>query len=282
MVPTLMPKPPSGDGWIHEIKLDGYRCQTVINGPDDIRVYTKTGADWTRKYTGLVEAARQLPLRGAIIDGEAVVTNEAGLPDFGALQKAVHSDPYAMYLGAFDLLHLNGQDLRDLPVEERRARLEELTQAGSRIQFSEALPGSGDAVFHLVDQAGLEGIVSKRLGSKYRSGRTTEWWKVKGYVISDLELLGVEREHGKPAFALMAEPGSRKCVGSAFVSVSREMRERLWKRVQEHAGPPPKETKKRLDTQWVGPGVKLRIKHLRSDHAKIRHASLLGFTAEET
>ncbi|RWP26158.1 hypothetical protein [Mesorhizobium sp.] len=117
MEPKLVAKPPGGEDWIHEIKLDGYRSQIVITSPEDIRVFTKTGADWTNKYTGLVEAARELEVENAIVDGEAVVTNEAGLPDFAALQKAVHSDPYAMYLGAFDILHLNGHDLRDvLPV----------------------------------------------------------------------------------------------------------------------------------------------------------------------
>ncbi|MER9275578.1 hypothetical protein [Mesorhizobium sp. M0643] len=87
--PKLVPKPPEGEHWIHEIKLDGYRTQIVVNSPDDIRVFTKPGADWTSKYTGLVEAARELEVKNAIFEGEAVVTNEAGLPDFAALQKAV-------------------------------------------------------------------------------------------------------------------------------------------------------------------------------------------------
>ncbi|WP_292393654.1 hypothetical protein [Mesorhizobium sp.] len=104
MEPKLVPKPPEGDDWIHEIKLDGYRVQIVINSTGDIRVFTKTGADWTSKFAGLVEAARELEVENAIIDGEAVVPNEAGLPDFAALQKAVHNDPYAMMMGAFDIL----------------------------------------------------------------------------------------------------------------------------------------------------------------------------------
>ncbi|RWH86468.1 MAG: ATP-dependent DNA ligase [Mesorhizobium sp.] len=280
MEPKLVAKPPGGDDWIHEIKLDGYRAQVVINSPEDIRVYTKTGADWTSKFAGLVEAAREIEVENAIIDGEAVVTNEAGLPDFGALQKAVHSDPYAMILGAFDILHLNGHDLRDIGCKARREILYGKIKPNSRIQFSEAMPGDAKAIFYLVDQAGIEGIVSKRADSKYRSGPTSNWLKTKSFTVDEFELIGVEREPGKAAFALLAEPGTGKYVGSAFITLGRDMRERLWKRVQEHAGPPPKEMKNRPATQWVEPGLKLRVKHLRGDHSHIRHASLLGFGDE--
>ncbi|WP_287138967.1 ATP-dependent DNA ligase [Mesorhizobium sp.] len=280
MEPKLVVKPPEGENWIHEIKLDGYRSQIVINGPD-VRIYTKTGADWTSKYIGLVDAARELGVENAIIDGEAVVTNAAGLPDFAALQKAVHSNPYGMILGAFDILHLNGHDLRDIGCKARREILYGIIKPNSRIQFSEAMPGDAKAIFYLVDQAGIEGIVSKRADSKYRSGPTSNWLKTKSFTVDEFELIGVEREPGKAAFALLAEPGTGKYVGSAFITLGRDMRERLWKRVQEHAGPPPEAMKKRPATQWVGPGVKLRIKHLRGDHSHIRHASLLGFGDEE-
>ncbi|MER8456281.1 hypothetical protein NKJ70_19845 [Mesorhizobium sp. M0092] len=107
MEPKLVAKPPEGEHWIHEIKLDGYRAHVVINSPQDIRVFTKSGADWTRKFTGIVEAARELDMENAIFEGEAVVTGANGLPDFSALQRAVHSDPYAMILGAFDIMYLD-------------------------------------------------------------------------------------------------------------------------------------------------------------------------------
>ncbi|RWP29898.1 ATP-dependent DNA ligase [Mesorhizobium sp.] len=281
MEPKLVAKPPEGDDWIHEIKLDGYRAQVVINNPEDIRVYTKTGADWTSKFKGIVEAARELDVENAIFEGEAVVTNEAGLPDFAALQKAVHNDPYAMILGAFDIMHLDGHDLRDIGCKGRREILYGIIKPNSRIQFSEAMPGDAKSIFYLIDQAGLEGMVSKRADSKYRSGPTSNWLKTKSWTVDEFELLGVEREPGKAAFALLAEPGTGKYVGSAFITLGRDMKDRLSKRVQEHACPPPKAMKKRPATQWVGPGVKLRVKHLRGDHSHIRHASLLGFSDEE-
>ncbi|MER9130653.1 ATP-dependent DNA ligase [Mesorhizobium sp. M0768] len=281
MIPKLVAKPPEGENWIHEIKLDGYRTQIVINGRDDIRVFTRSGADWTSKYTGLVEAARDLEVKNAIFEGEAVVTNKAGLPDFDALQKAVHSDPYATILGAFDIMHLDGYDLRDIGCKARRELLFSIIKPNSRIQFSEALPGDPKAIFYLADQAGLEGVVSKRADSPYRSGPTSNWLKTKSFTVQEYELMGVEREPGNAAMALLAQPGTGKYVGTAFITLGRDMKQRLWKHVQGHAGRPPEGMKKRPATQWVEPGVKLRVKHLRGEHRYIRHASLVGFGDDE-
>ncbi len=278
MMPTLVAKPPQGDDWMHEAKFDGYRSQIIIED-GGVRIFTRRGLDWTARYRDLAEAAKGLNVQNAIIDGEIIVLNEDGISDFAALRKAITRRQHDLYFVAFDLLHLNSHDLRDMALEDRRDILAGLIEPGSRIQFSEALPGEANAIYHLVNTAGLEGMLSKRAGSKYRSGPTTNWLKTKSFTESEFELLGVERERGKPAFALMAEPGTRKYVGSAFVSVNREMRERLWKRVQEHAGPPPKDMPKRPATQWVKPGIKARIKHLRGEE-DLRHASLQDFWDE--
>ncbi|TPL40717.1 ATP-dependent DNA ligase [Mesorhizobium sp. B2-4-6] len=284
MLPRLVAKPPKGDGWIHEIKLDGYRTQIVIDG-DDVRVFTKSGADWTKLYPGLVAAARELDVDSVIIDGEAVITSAAGLPDFAALQKAVHAKSPDVHLGAFDLLHLDGHDLTDVGLKARREMLHSIMKPGSLIQFSEAMPGDADSIFYLVDQAGIEGMVSKRVDSKYRSGRTSAWLKTKSYTVSELALIGVEREPGKPAFALMAELGTGRYVGSAFITMGREMREHLWQRVKDYAGSPPPESvlkgaARRPATQWLRPGLVGRVKHLRGEE-KLRHASLLDFREED-
>ena len=240
------------------------------------RIFTRRGLDWTAKYRDLVAASKSLAVDSAIIDGEIIVLNDAGLSDFAALRKAITRRQHDLYFVAFDLLHLNGHDLRDMALQERRDILAGIIPPDIRIQFSQAMPGDAKAIYHLVDQAGLEGMVSKRRDSKYRSGPSTNWLKTKCYTVGEFELLGVEREAGKPAFALMAEPGTRKYVGSAFVSVNREMRERLWKRVQEHAGEAPKDMKNRPATQWVKPGIKARVRHLRGEE-DLRHASLQDF-----
>ncbi|RWE90291.1 ATP-dependent DNA ligase, partial [Mesorhizobium sp.] len=194
-------------------------------------------------------------------------------------RKAITRRQHDLYFVAFDLLHLNGHDLLDMALEERREILAAVIPPDIRIQFSQDLPGEAKAIYHLVDQAGLEGMVSKRRDSKYRSGPSTNWLKAKCYTIGEFELLGVEREAGKPAFALMGEIGTREYIGSAFINPSRAIRERLWNRVQEHAGPAPKDMPRRPATQWVKPGIKARVKHLRGEE-DLRHASLQDFWDE--
>ncbi|QKD04260.1 RNA ligase family protein [Mesorhizobium loti] len=276
-LPTLHAKPPEGDDWSHEVKFDGYRSQMVID-EDGTRIYTRRGLDWTSKYRDLAAAAASLGAESAIIDGEIIVLNEAGLSDFAALRKAITRRQHDLYFVAFDVLHLDGHDLRSMGCEDRREILEGMIPPAIRIQFSQALPGDAQAIYHLVDQAGLEGMVSKRKDSKYRSGDSRDWWKIKCYEVEEFDLLGVEREPGKPAFALMADRATGRYVGSAFVNSSQAIRERLWKRVQEHAGPAPKGVK-RPATQWVKPGLIGRVKHLRGEE-DLRHASLQDFREE--
>jgi len=277
LMPTLVEKPPEGDDWIHEVKFDGYRSQMII-GEHGTRIFTRRGVDWTSKYRDLAAAAVSLGVESAILDGEIIVLNDKGLSDFAELRKAITRRQHDLYFVAFDLLHLNGHDLRDMPLVDRREILAQMIPDGGRIQFSQALPGEAKAIFHLVDQAGLEGMVSKRKDSKYRSGPSTNWLKAKCYAIGEFDLLGVEREAGKPAFALMAERGTGRYVGSAFITLSRELRERLWKRVQDHAGTAPKGMK-RPATHWVKPGLVATVKHLRGEK-DLRHASLQDFRNE--
>jgi len=169
LMPTLVEKPPEGDGWIHEVKFDGYRSQMIID-EDGTRIYTRNGHDWTARYRDLVREADSLGAESAIVDGEIIVLNEAGLSDFGELRKAITRRQHDLYFVAFDLLHLNGHDLREMALEERREILASMIEPGGRIQFSEPLPGEAKAIFHLLDQAGLEGMVSKRRDSKYHTG----------------------------------------------------------------------------------------------------------------
>lgn len=278
LIPTLVEKPPEGDGWIHEVKFDGYRSQ-IVKDDGGVRIFTRRGFDWTAKYRDLAKAAADLEVESAIIDGEIIVLNDAGLSDFGALRKAITSRQHDLYFVAFDLVHVNGHDLRDMPLEDRREILAEVIPEDQHIQFSQALPGEASAIFHLVDKAGMEGMVSKRRDSKYRSGPSTNWLKAKCYTVEEYDLLGVDREPGKPAFALMADRKTGQYVGSAFINSSRAIRERLWKRVQERAGPAPKGMK-RPATQWVKPGIIGRVKHLRGEE-DLRHASLQDFWEEE-
>lgn len=157
LMPTLVEKPPEGEGWIHEVKFDGYRSQMTMD-EDGTRIYTRNGHDWTAKYRDLVREAKRLGAESAIVEGEIVVLNDKGLSDFAALRKAITRREHDLYFVAFDLLHLNGHDMRDKALEERREILASMIEPGGRIQFSEPLPGEAKAIFHLLDKAGLEGI----------------------------------------------------------------------------------------------------------------------------
>jgi bifunctional non-homologous end joining protein LigD len=137
-IPTLVPEPPSGEGWIHEIKHDGYRTVIIVDG-GRVRALSRHGRDWTGPYRRVVEAAGNLSCQAAIIDGEIIVQDESGLSDFDALRSAIHKAPHRIVFFAFDLLHLDGLDLRRTPLIERRAALRRLIEPDPRspIQFSD-------------------------------------------------------------------------------------------------------------------------------------------------
>ncbi|WP_301005919.1 ATP-dependent DNA ligase [Mesorhizobium sp.] len=249
----------------------------MIKDADGIRFFTKNGFDWTTKYRALEDESAALEAESFIIEGETIVTNEAGLSDFHALRSAITRRPQDLYLVAFDLLHLNGHDLRDMALKDRREILQALIPVGGRIQFSEAMPGTGDAVYHLACEAGLEGIVSKRLDSVYRSGSTMNWRKIKCYVEKEMDIIGVKRETGKPAMVLMADQG--RYMGGAFVTFKADKRQALWDRVQSKAGAPPPKGLATEKAEWLKPGLVGRVKFLKGE-AKLRHASLEDFREE--
>src|SRR6478609_1292757 len=137
-------KPPEGKHWIHEIKHDGYRSQVVIER-GQVRVFSRNGHDWSDRYPSIVRAAASLRCKSAIIDGEAIVQDGDGASDFEALSSAMRRQPHSIILYAFDLLHLDGKDLRQQTLTERRAVLKNLIgdDAHSRIQFSDEFDGDG-------------------------------------------------------------------------------------------------------------------------------------------
>jgi bifunctional non-homologous end joining protein LigD len=150
-------QPPEGKHWIHEIKHDGYRCQVLLER-GYARVFTRNGYDWSDRYPSIAHAAAKLPCLSAIIDGEAIVQDQNGVSDFEALNSAMRWRPDSVILYAFDLMHLNGSDLRPKPVFERRALLKGLlgSDEESRIQFSEEFGGDGDALFQACARHGLK------------------------------------------------------------------------------------------------------------------------------
>ena len=222
MLPSLVEQPPEGDGWVHEIKYDGYRTQVVIEAKS-ARAFTRNGFDWTAKYGPIIEAAGALKCRSAIIDGEVAVQAPGGVTDFRALRRSIGSSPRQLILFAFDLLHLDGKDLRLEPLLDRRGRLEDLIGAvnpSSRLHFSSHHVGDGPAMFKAADAAGLEGIVSKRADSRYISGRAKSWFKTKSFTMADYAVLGVERSDTGLPIALLATLSDTTYVGNAMVTLT--------------------------------------------------------------
>lgn len=179
--PMLVANPPTDAGWQLEIKHDGYRAQAHVNA-GAVRIYTKSGYDWAARMPKIRSALEALPVEAAVIDAEAVMVGEDGITDFFALHSALaRKHATAAFLYAFDLLHLDGQDLRELPLDERRLLLEDLLiRAGEppAVRFSEAIGEDGADVIEAC-RMGLEGIVAKRQDAPYRSGRSKTWLKAK-------------------------------------------------------------------------------------------------------
>ena len=160
-VPMPAAEPPSGRDWIHEIKHDGFRTMLAIeNGK--ARAFTRNGYDWTARYATVIEACASLACRSALLDGEIVVEDTNGVSDFDSLPSAIRHHPDRLVFYAFDLLHLDGQDLRQRELVERRAILSAILNPAFAIRYSGHFEGDGPAFFAAAVKHGLEGIVSKR------------------------------------------------------------------------------------------------------------------------
>jgi bifunctional non-homologous end joining protein LigD len=176
-LPVKAAVPPSGGLWLHEIKHDGFRIIARKDG-ERVRLYSRPGNDLTARFPLIVEAVSRLRARSLIIDGEAVACDDNGVPNFDRLRYCHHDD--SVLLCAFDLVELDGDDLRREPLVTRKATLASLlSKAPPGILLNEHFEHDGPTVFAHACKLGLEGIVSKRKDSPYRSGRTLDWIKCK-------------------------------------------------------------------------------------------------------
>jgi bifunctional non-homologous end joining protein LigD len=179
---TLSEKAPETGNWIHEIKFDGYRIQARLED-GKVTLLTRKGLDWTRKFVPIATAVAKLPATTALIDGEVVVNDDHGVSSFSALQQALKSgDSAAMSYYVFDLMHLDGDDLRPLPLTARKAALAQLLKKagdGGPLHLSESLAEPGPVLVKHACKLGLEGIISKRADAGYHSGRGHDWLKTK-------------------------------------------------------------------------------------------------------
>ncbi|QQO12569.1 DNA ligase D [Bradyrhizobium diazoefficiens] len=284
--PTLRESPPRGTDWVYEIKADGYRAQLHLDD-GDIKVYSRTGLDWTEQFSSIAAAAPKLKAKSAIIDGEAVVYGSGGLPDFQQLRRELGSKrSERVRYHAFDLLYLDGYDLRDAAYENRKRLLQDLLKgAPETFIYVEALEADGKVVFEKGCKLGLEGLVAKRLGRPYRSGRQETWIKLKCKksetfpVVAFVEKLGASprkiaslyvgrRENGRLLYAGKVRTGYTE-------TTARELRERLDPLIRRTS--PLDVRVKKPKATWVEPTVPAEVEYgALTDDGLLREAVFKG------
>lgn len=278
LLPTLVAEPPVGEQWEHEIKYDGFRT-LIVNNAGRARAFTRNGHDWTDKYAPVASAACLLRCRSCAIDGEMIVQDERGRSDFVAFQTEVGAGRTGrLVFMAFDLLELDGRDLRAETLRERRRVLAGLVgshRPDARIHFSESHSGNGAELLAAACAMGLEGIVSKKLRSTYRSGRQKSWLKTKCYDEGEFLVIGAEHEPGKPAFALLAREteAGLEYAGSAFMTLSGADRDRFWTMVEQRGRAKAPLAMEKRKAGWVDPVMRVRAQFLKGG-GKLRHASV--------
>ncbi len=290
----LLTQPPQDIAqWLFELKFDGYRLLARVER-GKARLLTRNGHDWTERMPRLAQAVQALPLRSGWLDGEIVVLDENGAPDFQRLQNAfdtASTDALVYYL--FDLPFCNGKDLRALPVVERRAQLTQLLQASSspQLRLSEAFEARPEDLVAAACQIGFEGVIGKRKASPYASGRHGDWIKLKcghrqefvvlGYTppkgsrlgIGAL-LLGVHGEDGKLAYA-----GS---VGSGFTDRSlRELHAQLVQ-LETRTAPIARTAQLPARVHWVKPQLVAEVAFAQwTEGQRIRHSVFKGLRQDK-
>jgi bifunctional non-homologous end joining protein LigD len=279
--PTLaavIEKVPSGNRWIHEIKFDGYRVRAHLNN-DEVRIYTRRGHDWTGRFKKVAIAAGQINASSAIIDGEVVVPSSDGTTDFSVLQNELKGRSTKIVLVAFDLLYLNGRDIRELPLTERKAHLKRLIK-GTEVQYSEGFDIDGPEMYTHACKVGLEGVVSKVRDSRYSSGRGNDWVKKTCVQRETLIIAGFALDDGEWDGLFLARHRGKELVYAGKCDHGFDKRSAT--DLQERLRPLIRKTQpytKRISHKgiWVEPTLLVEIEYrAKSAEGKVRHPFFRG------
>ena len=208
---TSIEKVPSGERWIHEIKFDGYRVQVHLAN-EAAKIFTRRGHDWTHRFKKVAHDAWRIKASSAVIDGEIVVPAADGTTDFSVLQNELKGKSTKIVLVAFDLLYLNGRDLRKLPLIQRKAELSKIVD-GTDVQFSESFEIEGREMFVHACKLGLEGVVSKVRDGPYPKGRTQRLGEENLHPARDADHRRLRARRGRSGTASMSA-GARATIWS--------------------------------------------------------------------
>lgn len=276
--------------WLHEIKFDGYRTIAyVIDGK--VQLITRSGIDWTKRYGDLPKEFAKLPVKQAILDGEIVVLDEKGISRFAALQDALSEGAGSkLHFYAFDLLYLDGYDLRGAGLTDRKQLLSQLLGAHvsgrSAIQLSDHVEGNGDALYERASELGLEGIVSKRTNATYQSGRTWTWVKVKAKPVGDFVIAGYTVSAAAEGLASLAlaefVDGELEYRGKCGTGFDAAMLSQLLHRLEPLQDPTLKLEGAPKDIIWVQPVLRCKVHYAnRTSDNLLRHSVFKGLLEAE-
>jgi bifunctional non-homologous end joining protein LigD len=280
---TLRGRPPAGDNWVHEIKFDGYRLQAHLR-EGNTTFYTRRGYDWTSRFKSLQAAFWDLAADRAVIDGEVVVQTPEGLSDFGALEDelgAGRSERFVFF--AFDLLYLNSWDLRACALTDRKRALKALIgNVEGRLRYSEHVEADSNVLYRNACKLQLEGIVSKRKGSRYASGRTANWTKVTCRTRETFIVAGIAYKNGKKFdgiyLARRTEEGllyAGKVENGFTPALQRDLEARA-RRLTAPGQPLTKKLKK-PKARWLKPELLVDVEYRAlAGVGKVRHPSFKG------
>jgi bifunctional non-homologous end joining protein LigD len=288
---TLADSVPSGSGWLHEMKYDGYRCLLSIGG-GDAKVFTRSGLDWSEKFPEIVAAAREIAAGSALLDGEIVALDDKGSSSFSALQQAISEGGRGLTLFLFDALEVDGEDLTKLPNIERKARLATLLGEGQppHILYAEHIVGRGDELLQAMCDARQEGIISKKADSLYRGTRTKCWLKIKCTQRQEFVVVGwtPSDKKGRGFRSLLLgvqEEGGLQYVGKVGTGFSMEVMHDLLRRMEKIEVEKAPTAVPRADARgahWVKPQMVCEVAFAEfTSEGIIRHGSFLGLRADK-
>lgn len=291
---TLVSEPPAGDGWLHELKFDGYRMLCHLNR-GKVRFWSRNGKDWTEKFPGVAKAVKTISATTAILDGEIVIVDKQGRSSFQALQQSMKSDAAAFVFQIFDLIYLEGFNITRTPLRQRKDLLEELLAVGKAkgpLRYSDHVERNGAQFFKQACEYGIEGIVSKLADSPYESTRNRNWLKTKCIKRQEFVIAGyTPSKKGFPGFGSLIlgvyDKGKLVYSGRVGTGFSIKQRLELQKKLDQISQPSmpfavkPKDPGLR-DAHWAKPKLVAEVEFTEwTADGSIRHPSFQGLREDK-